>query len=57
MEFLANHYLGYDEKVHEKDENIEVIKCKNCRHNGSFDTDCPIIWDKTDDDYCSFAES
>ena len=57
MEYLANHYLGNDEKVHEKGENIEVIKCKNCRHNGSFDTDCPIIWDKTDDDYCSFAES
>ena len=33
------------------------ILCKDCRHNGSFDTDCPIKWDKKDDDFCSFAET
>ena len=25
MEYLANHYLGNDEKVHEKGKNIEVM--------------------------------
>lgn len=32
----------------------EIIKCKDCRHNGSFDTDCPIDWKGKE--YCSFAE-
>ena len=34
----------------------EIILCADCRHNGSFDTDCPIKWGKTDSDFCSFAE-
>ena len=32
----------------------EVVRCKDCRHNGSFDTDCPINWNGKE--YCSFAE-
>lgn len=32
----------------------EIIYCKDCRHNGSFDTDCPINWNGKE--YCSFAE-
>jgi hypothetical protein len=32
----------------------EIIRCKDCRHNGSFDTDCPIGWNGKE--YCSFAE-
>lgn len=32
----------------------EIIHCKDCRHNGSFDTDCPIGWNGKE--YCSFAE-
>ena len=32
----------------------EIIRCKDCRHNGSFDTDCPIDWNGKE--YCSFAE-
>ena len=32
----------------------EIIHCKDCRHNGSFDTDCPIDWNGKE--YCSFAE-
>ena len=32
----------------------EIIHCKECRHNGSFDTDCPIDWNGKE--YCSFAE-
>ena len=33
---------------------VEVVRCKDCRHNGSFDTDCPIDWNGKE--YCSFAE-
>lgn len=32
----------------------EIIKCEDCRHNGSFDTDCPIDWNGKE--YCNFAE-
>ena len=32
----------------------EIIRCEECIHNGSFDTDCPIIWNGKE--YCSFAE-
>lgn len=35
---------------------VPVVRCKDCIHNGSFDTDCPIRWDKRDDDFCSFGE-
>lgn len=35
-------------------EWAEIIRCKDCRHNGSFDTDCPI--DRKGKEYCSFAE-
>lgn len=32
----------------------EVVHCKECIHNGSFDTDCPIDW--AGKDYCSYGE-
>ena len=32
----------------------EIIRCEDCMHNGSFDTDCPIDWNGKE--YCSFAE-
>ena len=32
----------------------EIIRCEDCMHNGSFDTDCPIGWNGKE--YCSFAE-
>ena len=36
---------------------VKVIHCKDCMHNGSFDTDCPITWtSRSDEDFCSFAE-
>lgn len=63
MNYFDTHFLGNDERVHEKGEDVTliryvpVIQCKDCRHNGRFDTDCPITWNKTDEDYCSFAES
>ena len=35
-------------------EHAEVVCCKDCRHNGSFDTDCPITWNGKR--YCNFGE-
>ncbi len=41
---------------------VEIVRCKNCRHNGSFDTDCPFGWrdekfNLPDDmDFCSYGE-
>ena len=41
---------------------VEVVRCKGCRHNGSFDTDCPFGWrderfNLPDDmDFCSYGE-
>ena len=32
----------------------EIIRCEDCMHNGSYDTDCPIHWNGKE--YCSFAE-
>ena len=40
----------------------ELVRCKDCRHNGSFDTDCPFGWrderfNLPDDmDFCSYGE-
>lgn len=34
----------------------KLVMCKDCMHNGSFDTDCPIKWNKWDEDFCSYAE-
>ena len=49
---------GGARKIIEEAPSIEteIIFCKDCRHNGSFDTDCPIKWGKTDSDFCSRAE-
>lgn len=34
-----------------------VVHCKDCMHNGTYDTDCPMRgWFINDDDYCSRAE-
>ena len=32
----------------------EIIRCEDCMHNGSFDTDCPIDWNGKE--FCNFAE-
>ena len=35
----------------------QVIYCKDCMHNGSNDTDCPLRhWGIHDYDFCSWAE-
>lgn len=42
---IEGHYVG------------ELVRCKDCMHNGSVDTDCPALgWGKSDTDYCSWAE-
>lgn len=33
---------------------VEVVRCKDCIH--THDHDCPITWDKTENDYCSYGE-
>lgn len=45
---------GRIRKQIEKAAEPEIIYCKDCRHNGSFDTDCPINWNGKE--YCNFAE-
>ena len=35
-------------------EAIELVRCGECMHNGSFDTDCPIEW--YGKEYCNFGE-
>lgn len=32
----------------------ELVRCEDCMHNGSYDTDCPIDWNGKE--YCNFAE-
>lgn len=40
----------------------KVVRCKDCMHNGSIDTDCPFGWkDKkfnmpSPNDFCSYGE-
>lgn len=61
---VDSRYLESERIIHEGDaiEAIsmlssaqpEIIYCKDCRHNGSFDTDCPINWNGKE--YCSFGE-
>lgn len=48
----AESVLGEDELP--SADVVEVVRCKDCIHNGSFDTDCPIDW--AGKDYCSFGE-
>lgn len=39
------------------DNTGEIIRCVDCMHNGSVDTDCPVRgWSKLDTDFCSWAE-
>lgn len=41
-------------------EKEYVVRCKDCIHNGSYDTDCPITWSSKEywsgKEYCSFGE-
>ena len=62
---LVDGYYVENDEVIDKDDAIEairllpsaqpeIIRCKDCMHNGSYDTDCPISWNGKE--YCSFAE-
>jgi hypothetical protein len=35
----------------------QLVRCRECMHNGLEDTDCPMHgWGKSDTDFCSWAE-
>ena len=46
--------MGFVKKIVEESGMVKVVKCKDCIHNGSYDTDCPITW--SGKEYCSFGE-
>lgn len=46
--------LGEEAVRNQPSAQPEIIKCEDCMHNGSFDTDCPIDW--AGKEYCNFAE-
>ena len=52
--FKEREKAGFPCKDYLKADVVEVVRCKDCIHNGSFDTDCPINW--AGKDYCSFGE-
>lgn len=60
--YMADHPLdGYEDELALIDilRNLpsaqsEIIRCEDCMHNGSFDTDCPIDWNGKE--FCNFAE-
>lgn len=56
IEFIESYIHDDSGDYQWSDNHGELIRCKDCRHNGSFDTDCPISWPKEEDSYCSFAE-
>lgn len=52
----------HDEKglIHRREVGQELVRCKECVHNGVIDTDCPFGWRDdylpTSDDFCSYGE-
>ena len=62
------HYLTGGNPVWSKEEvadamtmaiealQVDLVRCGECRHNGSYDTDCPISWARNSTDYCSYGE-
>ena len=59
IDYMYENHVQGDFKIEEMAEDLaqlEIISCKNCRHNGSYDTDCPISWPKDEDDFCSYSE-
>ncbi len=42
--------------------SIDIVRCGECMHNGSYDTDCPFGWRNGEwnmpkpCDYCSYGE-
>ena len=61
-EIIVKEYHNDKGLLTRREVGEELIRCKNCMHNGSFDTDCPFGWkDKKFNmpnayDYCSYGE-
>ena len=51
-----NNYCAEIAKLPATQSTKKIVFCKDCRHNGQFDTDCPITWPKDEGDFCSYAE-
>ena len=55
-EIIVNEW--YDDKglIHRREVGQELVRCKECVHNGEY-TDCPLNgYAKTDDSFCSYGE-
>ena len=45
-----------------KAPSIDIVRCEECMHNGSYDTDCPFGWRNGEwnmpkpCDFCSYGE-
>lgn len=61
-DIIATEYRDDKGLLTRREVGEELVRCKDCRHNGSIDTDCPFGWkDKkfnmpNEDDYCSYGE-
>ena len=53
---IDNDSSNYDELFvgYIRENAQEIVRCGECMHNGSFDTDCPINWNGKE--YCNFGE-
>ena len=60
-------YYDYDEyavplSALDSAPSIDIVRCGECIHNGSYDTDCPFGWRNGEwnmpkpCDYCSYGE-
>lgn len=61
-EIIVKEYHNDKGLLTRREVGEELVRCKDCRHNGSFDTDCPFGWrderfNLPDDiDFCSYGE-
>ncbi len=49
-EYMPTNSVEYRRQI----EWSSLVRCGECMHNGSFDTDCPINWNGKE--YCNFGE-
>lgn len=58
----ANQLLDCIEYEIEDAPSIDIVRCGECMHNGSYDTDCPFGWRNGEwnlpkpCDFCSYGE-
>ena len=61
-EIIVKEYHNEKGLLTRREIGEEIIRCGDCMHNGSSDTDCPFGWkDKkfnmpNPNDYCSYGE-